>query len=76
MRKLTVYLTDEDVAVLALLSGREGVSQAEIIRRAIRVYAPEHRRRRRRLALTDVADGPGGSIAQAADADLLEGFGS
>lgn len=75
MRKSSVYLTDKEVATLARLSDREGISQAEIIRRAIRQYAPE-RRRDRRLAMIGVADGPGGSIADVADTDLLDGFGS
>lgn len=75
MRKTSVYLTDDEVARLARLSDREGMWQAEIIRRAIRQYAPE-RRRTRHFALIGAADGPGGSITDVADADLLERFGS
>lgn len=75
MQKTSVYLTDDEVARLARLSDREGMSQAEIIRRAIRQYQPE-RRRDRHFALIGVADGPGGSIADVAESDLLEGFGS
>ena len=73
MHKFTVYFTNEEVAKLACLSDREGISQAEVIRRAIRQYSPE-RRFGRRLAMISVADGPGGSIADVAD--LLEGLGS
>ena len=75
MHKSSVYLTDKEVARLARLADREGISQAEIIRRAIRQYAPQERRDRR-FALMAVADGPGGSIADVAESDLLEGFGS
>lgn len=70
-----MYLTDDEVARLARLSDREGMSQAEIIRRAIRQYEPE-RRRDRHFALIGVADGPGGSIADVAESELLDGFGS
>ena len=75
MQKTSVYLTDHEVARLARLADREGMSQAEIIRRAIRQYEPG-RRRDWRFALIGVADGPGGSIADIAEADQLEGFGS
>lgn len=75
MRKSSVYLTDSELNRLARLADREGTSQAEIIRRAIRQYAPE-RRRDRHLALVGVADGRGGSIADVAETELLEGFGS
>ena len=75
VQKTSVYLTDQEVARLARLADREGMSQAEIIRRAIRQYEPD-RRRDRRFALIEVADGPGGSIADIAEADQLEGFGA
>ena len=52
VHKSSVYLTDKDLAKLARLSDREGISQAEVIRRAIRT-APE-RTRDRRLALIGV----------------------
>lgn len=38
MRKTSVYLTDDEVARLASLADREGTSQAEVLRRAIRSY--------------------------------------
>jgi len=75
VQKTSVYLTDDEVARLARLADREGMSQAEIIRRAIRQYEPE-RRRDRHFALIGVAEGPGGSIADVIEADLLEAFGS
>jgi len=75
MRKTSVYLSDEEVARLAQLSRREGRSQAEMIRRAIRQYEPE-RHGDRSFDLVGVADGPGGSIADIPEADLLDEFGS
>ena len=75
MRKTSVYLSDEEVARLATLAVRDGTSQAEVIRRAIRGYVSD-RRGDRDFALAAVADGPGGSIADVPDARLLDGFGS
>ncbi len=74
MHKTSVYLAPEEVARLAALADREGTSQAEVIRRAIRLYEPE-RKGDRNFALTGVADGPGGSVADVPEGELLEGFG-
>ncbi len=75
MRKTSVYLTDDESARLASLARGEGTSQAEVIRRAIREYRPA-RRGDRTFALAGVAEGPGGSIADVPDEELLEGFGA
>jgi hypothetical protein len=75
MQKTSVYLTDEEITRLASLAKREGTSQAEVIRRAIRVYQPE-RPGDRDFALVGVAEGPGGSVADLTEEELLEGFGS
>jgi predicted transcriptional regulator len=75
MRKTSVYLSAEETARLATLAAREGTSQAEVIRRAIKDYEPA-RRGGRDFALFGVADGPGGSIADVADDQLLDGFGA
>jgi hypothetical protein len=75
MRKTSVYLSAEEVARLATLAKREGTSQAEVIRRAIKVYEPE-RRGDRNFSLVGVAEGPGGSVADLTEEELLEGFGS
>jgi len=73
--KTSVYLSEAEVALLALLAEREGTSQAEIIRRAIRRYeSDEHRDRR--FDLAGCVDGPGGSVVDIAEEDLLAGFGS
>lgn len=74
MRKTSVYLTAEETARLAKLAAREGTSQAEVIRRAIRLYEPENRGDRN-FSLARSADGPGGSIIDLAEDGLLEGFG-
>ena len=82
MRKTSVYLTSEEIARLAALADREATSQAEVIRRAIRLYEPE-RKGDRNFALIgiadgpggSIADGPGGSIADVPEGELLEGFG-
>lgn len=74
MRKTSVYLDDADARRLAMLAEREGVSQAALLRRAIRAYVPQPRGGRI-FALDGVGEGPGGSVADVDAATLLEGFG-
>lgn len=75
MHKTSVYLSAEETARLAALAKREGTSQAEVVRRAIKGYEPE-RRGDRVFSLVGVAEGPGGSVADLTEEELLEGFGS
>lgn len=75
VQKTSVYLSAEEVARLASLAQREGTSQAEVIRRAIRLYEPR-RAVDRDFSLVGSADGPGGSVADMTEAELLEGFGA
>jgi hypothetical protein len=75
VRKTSVYLTEDETARLARLAMREGTSQAEVIRRAIKTYEPQGRGDRE-FALVGSADGPGGSVADIDEEELLEGFGS
>jgi predicted transcriptional regulator len=75
VRKTSVYLNDDEVARLASLAEREGTSQAEVLRRAIRRYEPE-RRGDRTFSLVGSAEGPGGSVADLTEEELLEGFGT
>lgn len=75
MRKTSVYLTAEETARLATLAERDGTSQAEVIRRAIRTYKPEMRGDRN-FSLAQCADGPGGSISALSEAELMESFGA
>jgi len=74
VQKTSVYLSAEEVARLASLAQREGTSQAEVIRRAIRTYEPQ-RPVDRNFSLVGSADGPGGSVAEMSEEQLLEGFG-
>jgi predicted transcriptional regulator len=75
VQKTSVYLSDEEVARLVSLARREGTSQAEVIRRAIRSYQPR-RPADRDFSLVGSADGPGGSVAELTEEQLLEGFGA
>jgi hypothetical protein len=75
VHKTSVYLNADEIARLATLAEREGASQAEVIRRAIRLYEPQ-RRGDRNFSLAGSADGPGGSVADLNEDELLEGFGS
>ncbi|MEX2587655.1 MAG: CopG family transcriptional regulator [Actinomycetota bacterium] len=75
MNKTSIYLSEQEITRLAALAIREGVSQAEVIRRAIRSYDPKPKFDRA-FALIGIADGPGDSVADLAEEGLLEGFGS
>jgi len=75
VNKTSVYLNEEEIARLAKLAHQEGTSQAEVIRRAIRAYEPQ-RRGDRDFAMSGVAEGPGGSVADLSEEELLEGFGA
>ncbi len=57
-----------------MLAEREGLSQAALLRKAIRAYVPQPRDARA-FALDGVGEGPGGSVADVDAASLLEGFG-
>ncbi|MDA8400756.1 MAG: ribbon-helix-helix domain-containing protein [Actinomycetota bacterium] len=74
MHKTSVYLSPDEIARVAGLAEQEGTSHAEVIRRAIRVYEPT-RHGDRNFAIVGSADGPGTSIADLSEVDLLEGFG-
>jgi predicted DNA-binding protein len=73
VKKTSVYLNDEEIARLEWLAEHEGISQAEIIRKAISRYVPKHSDRDYRLIAS--ADGPGDSVADHAEEELLTGFG-
>lgn len=75
MRKTSVYLDDDDARRLAMLAEATGESQSEVLRRAIRAYLPRPRGARR-FALDGVGEGPGGSVADIDERELLEGFGA
>lgn len=73
LKKTSVYLTDAERARLAWLAERERVSQAHVIRSAIAAYEP--RRADRRFAGLASGEGPGDSVADIPEEDLLRGFG-
>lgn len=71
-----MYLDEAESARLAALAAAEGRSQAEVIRDAIRSYAPQHSGNRR-FALDGAGESRGGrSIADVDESLLLEGFGT
>lgn len=74
MDKTSVYLSAADRRRIAWIAKREGISQAEAIRRAIGAYAPT--RGDREFLGARSGDGPGGSIADVPANELLEGFGA
>lgn len=75
MRKSSVYLTDEQARRLASLARTEGRSQAEVLRDAIVSYRPRPNGDRD-FALDGCVTGPGGSVADVDEDELLRGFGA
>lgn len=76
MKKTSVYLSEREERKLAALSRRLGRPRAEIVREAIASYDPAPPERT--FASFDSFDsgrGPGGSIADVPDEELMEGFG-
>ncbi|MGH9054206.1 MAG: CopG family transcriptional regulator [Acidimicrobiia bacterium] len=74
MKKTSVYLTEREIARLERLSRDLGLSQAELIRRAIAGFMAEPATDRR-FAIEGVGEGPGDSVADHREEDLLRGFG-
>lgn len=74
MRKTSVYLDEADALRLARLAEMEGVSQSSLLRKAIQAYVPAPRGGRR-FALEGAGEGPGGSIADLDECELMAGFG-
>ena len=74
MVKTTVYLPEDLKASLARVAAEEGMSEAELIRAAIRMVVSGRQRRAPRVPL--VAHGLGDPTASERVDELLEGFGS
>lgn len=74
MKKTSVYLEEEHVERLRQLARRERRSQAEVLRDAIAAYA-ERAVSPRAFACDGVAEGPGGTVADIPEEELLAGFG-
>lgn len=75
MHKTSVYLTDDDQERLEYLARREGKSQAEILREALRQYENHPRDRRPWPSLDGSGEGDGRSVADIPEDELLRGFG-
>jgi hypothetical protein len=73
-KKTSIYLNDGDIARLAWLAEQEGLPQAEIIRKAIVAYVPENGGDGD-FRLIASGEGPGNSIADLSEDELLTGFG-
>jgi predicted transcriptional regulator len=74
VRKTSVYLDERIRRRLARLARQERTTQAEVIRRAIERYVPESGADRN-FAGAGVAEGPGNSVADVPEEELLAGFG-
>jgi hypothetical protein len=74
VRKTSVYLSESEVSRLAWLAERERTSRATIIRKAIAAYEPAAPGDRN-FAGAGSFDGPGDSVADIPEEELLEGFG-
>lgn len=74
MKKTSVYLSDAERSRLARLARETGASQAEIVRKAIAAYEPEGVGDRN-FAGARSFDGPGDSVADHDEDELLAGFG-
>ena len=73
VRKTSVYLADEQAERLARLAREEGRSQAEVLRAALDSYQPRGTDDRD-FALDGCVTGPGDSIADLDEDQLLRGF--
>lgn len=74
VEKTSIYLADTDRRRLAELARREGVSQAELVRRAINAYTTVARGDRDFVSARSF-DGPGDMVGGNEEEDLLQGFG-
>jgi predicted transcriptional regulator len=74
VRKTSVYLSESLLRRLKRLARVERTSEAEVLRRAIAAYVPDVEAGP--FALARSGEGPGTSIAEVSEDELLEGFGS
>jgi hypothetical protein len=75
MKKASVALSDEDMLKLKLVAQMEGRSLAEIIREALRLYASRVDTPPREFLMEGVAEGPGDSIFDLSEEEVMAGFG-
>ncbi len=74
MKKSSIYLTERELAHLESLAKAEGRPRAEIIRDAIVAY-PGRSNPDRDFAIDGIAEGPGNSVADVPEHELMKGFG-
>jgi Arc/MetJ-type ribon-helix-helix transcriptional regulator len=72
VKRTTIYLPDEMKAAIERAAATRGVTEAEVIREAVREHLES--RRERKLNLPLFPEGFGEEIASRVD-ELLEGFG-
>jgi predicted DNA-binding protein len=75
MRKTSIYLRDSEVERLRELSHRTGRSQSELVREAVAVYEPAPPDRDFAI-FADDERGPGDSVADLGEDELLRDFGA
>ena len=75
MRKTSLYLTEEDQELLKHLADTTHSSQAQVLREALALYAVRTLSTSQEFALFGVAEGPGDSVKDIPEGDLLKGFG-
>ena len=74
MNTYRVELDDNDVHWLRDVAETLGRSEEDVIRAAVHYYIGASRRPRK-FAMIGVGEGPGGSIAEIPEEELLKGFG-
>lgn len=73
MIKTSLYLSEEQAARLRRIADAEGRSQAEVLRAALDTYPLPTTDRR--FLCDGVAHGPGDSVSDVPEEELLRGFG-
>jgi hypothetical protein len=74
MKKYTIVLDDEQVERIRRMAEAEMKTEEQLLRDLIGRYAVE-RGHERVFAMEGVVEGPGGSVADVPEEELLEGFG-
>ena len=74
MKKTSIYLRDREVRRLRDLSRLTGRPQSDLVREAIAAYEPGPADRDLAIFVDDER-GPGDSVADHAEEELLDGFG-
>jgi len=73
MKKTSLYLSDDDEALLERLAARKGMTRARILREALAAYDAQEPDRD--FAMVGAHEGDGTSVADIPEEELLRGFG-